>query len=114
MGGLGGEGRAQGSLGELVAEVAAELIGSRLGTQQDAESAIEHALGRIAGPLGGDGAYFLRDARRPSDVVFVEWVKDRPGRWEPERVPPSGAGERWWAQPLQRQSDRWGTRVVGR
>jgi PAS domain S-box-containing protein len=87
-------------LEELVASVAAGLIGADLTGTTEVEDAIECGLGRIASALGADGAYFLRDARRARDVVFVEWAADRPGHRNADRIPMSAEAQRWWAAQL--------------
>lgn len=87
-------------LEELVATVAAGLLGAEVLEPPEVDDAIEDALGRIAAALGADGAYFLRDAKRRRDVVFVEWAADRPGRRDADRIPPSDAARRWWSTRL--------------
>jgi PAS domain S-box-containing protein len=87
-------------LEELVASVAASLLRADLAGQEEVEDAIERGLGLIASALGADGAYFLRDARRTRDVVFVEWAADRPGHRNADRIPMSPEAQRWWSEQM--------------
>lgn len=87
-------------LEELVASVIAGLIGSDLTDHAEVADEVERALGRIASALGADGAYFLRDARRQDDAVFVEWALGRSGRRNDGRVALSPSAQAWWAQVM--------------